>query len=205
MSEKINLTEMERKAYMAYHQDGLWDITLGLCLLAFGIAILFDKGAFAGITPAIVIPIALGFKERVTIPRLGHARFSPERQATERSKRTGLSIMLGLVMLLLVGAFVALALPPALDDWLSENIEVVFGGIMAFVLAIIALVSGIRRLLIYAALILVFFFAGDILDIGLPTTMICLSTTILAAGAIVLIQFLRKYPNPSDQNYIAYP
>jgi len=201
MSQKINLTEMERKAYMAYHQDGLWDITLGLCLLAFGIAILFDKGAFAGITPAIVLPFVLRFKERVTIPRLGHARFSPERRAIEQSKTLRLSIMIGLVVLILAGAIVAIALPPALDAWISDNIEVAFGVLMAAMLAVIAVISGITRLLAYAGLILVAFFAGDILGIGLPATMIGLSLALLLAGAIVLIRFLRKYPHPSDQDF----
>jgi hypothetical protein len=179
VSQKIDLTEMERKAYMAYHQDGLWDITLGLCLLAFGIAILFDKGAFAGITPAIVIPLVLSFKERVTIPRLWHARFLPERRAVEQSKKARLSIMIGLVALILVGTIVAITLPSPLDAWLSDNVEVSFGVLMAVMLAIIALISGITRLLAYAGLIL----------------------ALLVAGVAVLMQFLRKYQAPSNQDY----
>ena len=201
MSQKIDLTEMERKAYMAYHQDGLWDITLGFCLLAFGIGILFDQMIFAIIMPAFVTPFARRFKEKVTLPRLGHARFSPEREAKEQSKALRLSVMIGLVVLILAGTIVAITLPPVLNAWISDNIEIAFGILMGAMLAIIALVTGITRLLAYAGLVLIAFIAGDISGIGLPATMISLSVALLLAGVIVLVRFLRKYPAPSDSGY----
>jgi len=33
MEQKINLKELERKAFISYHQDGLVDIGLGIILL----------------------------------------------------------------------------------------------------------------------------------------------------------------------------
>jgi len=45
MSQTINLKELERKAWRSVFQDGLWDIFLGLLLLAMAIgALLSDIG-----------------------------------------------------------------------------------------------------------------------------------------------------------------
>jgi hypothetical protein len=36
MEKMINLKEIERKAYLSYHQDGIWDIMGGLILTVYG-------------------------------------------------------------------------------------------------------------------------------------------------------------------------
>lgn len=43
MSQNINLKELERKAWTSYFQDGLWDMYLGLQLLAWGLAPLLEE------------------------------------------------------------------------------------------------------------------------------------------------------------------
>ncbi len=37
MQTTINLKELERKTYLAYHQDGLADLALGVVVVLFGI------------------------------------------------------------------------------------------------------------------------------------------------------------------------
>jgi hypothetical protein len=42
VTKEPNLKEIERKAYMSYHQDGLLDIFAGLYILGFGLGIFMD-------------------------------------------------------------------------------------------------------------------------------------------------------------------
>jgi uncharacterized membrane-anchored protein len=86
MEEKINLKEMEKKAWKSCFQDGLWDIFLGFILLSFGISPLIEE--ITGITYLIsyVILLFLGYfifyfgKKYITIPRLGNVRFGAKRK-----------------------------------------------------------------------------------------------------------------------------
>jgi len=41
--EEPNLREIEKKAYMSYHQDGLLDIFVGVYILGFGLGIWVDR------------------------------------------------------------------------------------------------------------------------------------------------------------------
>ena len=45
MSRKVDLREIERKTYLAYFQDGLWDILIGLFLLNFGFDMLLGMSS----------------------------------------------------------------------------------------------------------------------------------------------------------------
>ena len=40
MSKNVNLKEIERQAFLSYHQDGLLDIMLGIILIPLGIVML---------------------------------------------------------------------------------------------------------------------------------------------------------------------
>ena len=58
MTKEPDLREIERKAYMSYHQDGLLDIFVGVYILGFGLGIWADitlEFGFGLIMPAILI------------------------------------------------------------------------------------------------------------------------------------------------------
>ena len=80
MDQKINLKELERKAFISYHQDGLVDIGLGLIMLVSVLSsTLHEMGTSDSIRQVIYIPlmllcpliIYLG-KKYITTPRLGY-------------------------------------------------------------------------------------------------------------------------------------
>ena len=82
MTKEPNLKEIERKAYMSYHQDGLLDIFAGLYILGFGLGILMQiiwDFSFGIIIPAIlittVLPIWVAAKRKITMPRIGFVNF----------------------------------------------------------------------------------------------------------------------------------
>ena len=52
MSEKIDLKEIERKVYLAYHRDGIWDIFWGIAFVGLGISMIYNQVVFMAIIPA---------------------------------------------------------------------------------------------------------------------------------------------------------
>ena len=83
MGKEPNLKEIERKAYMSYHQDGLLDIFAGLYVLGFGLGIfvdlILDFGMGMILMPAVFVSLALPLwiaaKRRITMPRIGFVNF----------------------------------------------------------------------------------------------------------------------------------
>ena len=94
MVEDRRFKQLERRTYLLYHQDGLIDIIIGLCIMGFGLNMFTDSSAFSILAwmPVIFLP---GLKNKITVPRLGYAQFD--------RKRTG-SLRLMAVLMVLVGA-----------------------------------------------------------------------------------------------------
>ena len=77
MSEKLNLKELERKAWRSFFDDGLWDIFLGLLLASMGVSGLLDHSSLTddwGMTIYIglLVVIMLSFwlaRRLITVPR----------------------------------------------------------------------------------------------------------------------------------------
>ena len=114
MSEKLNLKQIERKAWRSVFQDGLWDIYLGLLLLLMGSSDLLDQlpigeavrlGIYLGLIAFILVGMWLA-KTYITIPRIGRAQFGPACQI--RRKKAGLllagSVLLGVVLWMVASA-----------------------------------------------------------------------------------------------------
>ena len=96
MVEDKQFRQLERRTYLLYYQDGLVDIIIGLCVIGFAVNMLTDSSALSILAwmPVILLP---GLKNRITVPRLGFARFDP--------KRTGSLRLLTMMLILgLVGA-----------------------------------------------------------------------------------------------------
>ena len=92
--ENIDLKEIERRAYLTYHKDGILDIYLGLGIMT--VATVFFHEVFMYITGTIaLLPILYaGSKKQYTIPRLGYVKFSQSTQGRARNSVT-LALLLG--------------------------------------------------------------------------------------------------------------
>ena len=94
-----SLTEVERRTYMSYHQDGLLDIFVGVYVLLFGSGIsLMTVTEFStwfvipAIFPALMVPIWISAKKRITMPRIGYVKFG------SRSPNRLMAVFLGLMV-----------------------------------------------------------------------------------------------------------
>jgi hypothetical protein len=206
MSEKINLKELERKAWRSFFDDGLWDIYLGLLLALMGISGLLDRSSLTegwgmGIYIGLLVLVMLAFwagKRFVTVPRIGRVKFGHERKV-RRIKTTLVlfaSVVFGLVAMLLTSAARRNAAPevpwriiiPAI--W-AVNMLAVFGAMgyfldferLYFIGLMYAITVPLNEILITLAEI----------RIG-PFLFFSFGAIIVVVGIFYLIRFLHNYP-----------
>jgi len=206
MSTKINLKELELKAWRSVFQDGLWDIFLGLLLLAMAIwALLSDVGFSESLGMAIFIGLEVlamlvlwAGKKIITVPRMGRVKFGPKRKA----KLNWVRVVLLLSVLVGAGVFVA---GLAIRGNLSERLNAAFFFPAAWIVNVIVVFSlgayflDFNRLyligVMYALPVpfdILFRKVADIdlsfIAFGVP------AIVILIVGSVMLVRFLRDYP-----------
>ncbi len=195
MVEDISLKEIQRKVYMSFFQDGLWDILLGLFMLGWGLAILTDLAFLPGVTFIGLYFAVWGVKKRLTYPRIGYARFS----ATSRRRITA-KFVIGGVAVLLVGVMVAVLWGiGARPQWLADYFPLIFNGMLAAIVCFIAYWARVNRFYLYAALV----FLGAVFHLWLGVRwefgFIGAGGIIVLIGLVILITFLRKYPRMVEE------
>ena len=201
MTQDVDLKQIERKAYTSYFHDGLWDIYGGFILLGLGLAMLTDQSWWLALM--LLSMLALWARKRITYPRMGYVRFSPQREARTKRSRIIASMVLTATMLLGVILFALVStngLPQWLDAWLADYFLVAFAVMVGAIIAVGAFMVGVTRFYAYAVLVFAAFAAAQLFDTsaGLPVTIA--AGVIVLCGLVVLIRFLRKYPLPPKED-----
>lgn len=213
MDQQIDLKQIERKVWTSFFEDGIWDIYLGLLLMAMAIAaLLWDIGTRSEVTLFVIyvclVGAAFGFfwfgKRFITIPRIGRVHFGPKGRA--RKKKTSivfaLSVLVGLVLFIII----TINIKDTLSRVLSLNIFVpaVWVANMLVVFSLAAYFLHFNRLY----LIGVMFAIGFPLDIVLKELLHRNLTffafgvpamVVLIMGGVVLVRFLRKYSKSTEE------
>jgi len=204
VGEKIDLKEIERRAYLSYHQDGLVDIFIGLAFLVFGAPILYDPGmvipppgmvAAVGGIIAVVPVMYAAVKKSVTIPRLGYVKF-----ASQRRKKTRIVVLFLVVAGVLgnvAGVFALIYRPFVI--FLVENYMIVVGVVGAAIFSLVAYLSEIKRFYAYGAMVLIVFPSGYVVHTSLQYHLVLMGVLMLLSGVGLLYRFLRKYPKQAGE------
>jgi len=208
MSHPIKLKELERKAFTSTFQDGLWDLFLGLQLLAWGLAPLLEEIVplsdwwVAVLTAPLMLVYLTIFaaKKYITAPRIGRVKFGSKRKA----KVKGVVAMTFVILLLglFVGALWWGGIKTGLPEW-------VVGIPLPPVIWMVLLITGFSL----AAYFLDFsrlYLYGVLYAISLPTRIILKQNPALGSisliayfvsgsvmvliGAVFFTRFLREYP-----------
>jgi hypothetical protein len=188
--QNIDLKSLERKAYMSYHQDGLWDIFLGMVLISWGISMGSAFSGLAGVWIVVLFPLFLTAKRWITFPRLGYAEFSRIRQAKTRILILfTLTFLLGLLVMILL----TIGGSSGLREWLRSYFEIVFGTVVAGVLCVLAAIHLIKRLYFYAVLVFLVFSGAHWYEFHLKYSFLAVGGIITFLGLVMLIQFMRNY------------
>ncbi|MEJ2241120.1 MAG: hypothetical protein P8Y18_03135 [Candidatus Bathyarchaeota archaeon] len=158
-----NLKDVEKRTYISYHQDGLIDIFIGTYILLFATAILVNNildlstwFVIPAMFPALLVPIWIALKKRITVPRIGYVKF----KASGANKVTAVFIgtLVAGVFTFFLFAFVST------QTWALElrNIiiqnGVLFIGLGTFIISsLFGYTIGLKRLYGYGVLALILF------------------------------------------------
>jgi hypothetical protein len=192
MTVKIDLKKIEKKAWKSYHQDGLWDIFLGLTGTTYLLSyILILIAAFI---------IFYGGKKYITIPRLGRAGFGIERKS--KTKKTSIILTISVILGFIVFIIAATDVLPIIEK--IHFGAIVFGINAIIVFSLMAYYLDFNRLYLYgwffgASIALseisynyVGYTYDNIIGFGL------FAGIMIIIGLAYLIRFIQKYPNPSE-------
>jgi hypothetical protein len=205
MTEVPNLKEIERRAYMSYHQDGLLDIFAGLYILGFGIGILMDilwEFGFGVIMPGIVLvtvlPIWIAAKRKITLPRIGYVNFGIRGANKIIAIFVGLMVA-GLGALSVVTFTVFQGGPREWLDFIFQN-GMIFAGVGSLAVCMLFGYSmGLKRLYAYGLLAATALVIGHFMGISFAYILLALGTAVMMTGAVVLTNFVKKYPLKGDK------
>jgi hypothetical protein len=194
MSQNANLKKLERKAFLSYHQDGLLDIIIGLYITGFGVFIATGNVVFMTIG-WLPIMLFIPLKNRITVPRFGYVRFSSQRQSTFR---LALAVVVGVLLLaFFTGMFFFVSsgqMPARVEAFLRQYDMFVLCTLMSIILLAVGVLIGLKRLYIYAALLILSSAIGSYLWLNPSIYLIGVGFVILATGLMMLVRFIRKYP-----------
>ena len=187
---------------MSYHQDGVLDIFVGVYVLLFGLGIsLMTVTEFStwfvipAIFPAIMVPIWISAKKRITMPRIGYVKFG------SRGANKLMAVFLGL-MVAGLGTFMAFSFSSSqawaltLRNLIISNGMIVIGISATCISGLFAYTMGLNRLYVYGLLTLALFFAGHFITIPFGCFLLTIGLVIIINGFVLLMQFIRKYPLP---------
>ncbi|MBT4483843.1 MAG: hypothetical protein HOC71_09220 [Candidatus Latescibacteria bacterium] len=212
MTSDINLTELEKKAWMTTHEDGFVDIIIGMLLVNFAVMPVIRE-LIGRWYILIMVPIPVLFaslliyfgKRNITAPRIGFVKFGSERKAAQK-----ISVRLSVLSLIVLVVLVSLTALGKFTDVFGVAIS---GFKVPFTIAVgvVALMSvkarllGIPRLTTYGFIIgsgvlcveILRNIVGDpwhnMISWGIPG--IC----ILFYGIHKLLTFINKYPLPVEE------
>ena len=208
MTKEPNLKEIERRAYISYHQDGLLDIFAGLYILGFGLGMFMDTIwdsfpiglSMPAILVATVLPIWIVAKRRITMPRIGYVNFGT------RGANKLMAIFIGLAVAGLGATFAFQLLIQGENrlwlDLIFENGMLIVGFGSLAVCSLFGYTMGLRRLYAYGLMALVSLVIGHFVGIFFAYILLALGTTVMVAGVALLIGFVKKYPLKGDKTIV---
>jgi hypothetical protein len=200
MNKKASLREVEKKTYMSYHQDGLIDIFVAVYVLLFGSGILLltvtDFSTWfviPAIFPAIMVPIWVSAKKRITMPRIGYVKFGG------RGANKLMAVFIGL-MVAGLGVFMVFSFASS-QGWaltvrnlIVTNGMIIIGVSAAAISSLFAYTMGLKRLYAYGILTIALFLTGHFITFPFEYILLTIGLAVLINGFVLLMRFIRKYP-----------
>ena len=206
MTKEPNLKEIERRAYMSYHRDGLLDIFAGLYILGFGIGILMDilwEFGFGVIMPGIilvtVLPIWIAAKRKITLPRIGYVNFG----IRGANKLTALFVGLMVAGLGALFAVTFTVFQGGSREWLDFIFQngMIFVGVGSLAVCLLfGYSTGLKRLYVYGLLSVTALVIGHFMGFSFAYILLALGTVVMVTGVVALTNFVREYPLKGDKN-----
>jgi hypothetical protein len=199
MKANDQLKELEKKAYLSYHEDGIVDLIMGISCL--GAALFFATSSVVfNLFTWMPVLFFKPLKNKITFPRIGYVNFDTRRGHPGRI--TIFMIVTMLLGMLVLGTVFFLntgRIDPSARAWIGEHFILLLGIIFAAILMIAGFTSSIRRLLIYAAACAISFVASFLFKLPEFAAFLALGIVILCSGILRVVRFVRKYPISAEE------
>lgn len=195
MSDKINLRELERRAYLSYHEDGILDVIIGFGLITAALWVLADMPWLIGSWIPIMTPIYIEIKKKVTVPRLGQVEFSEQRKG--KTRKTMFALVVFNMILFAAGFYVWMAMdiggkPQWLLDLLS-NYMVITGALGAIISWVVAYITDLRRFYGYGLMNLIIFTLVGNMGVHISVSLVAVGAGVTLYGLYLFSNFRKKY------------
>lgn len=184
-----DLQTIKQNIYKTYFSDGVWDIVLGLIYLSFGLGVWIDKTIWYAF-PIIVMVLPFALKRSISADRMGTLQF------TQSQKNWLLVVYFGFWVLVIGFIFLLGSLNPSEDvlvNWLTQNLFLVLGLIIAVILILVGWLFHFRRLMGYGLISLIgFALIRQLVPAGVMLTI--LGIVIVVCGLLVMRNFMIQNP-----------
>jgi hypothetical protein len=194
MNKNIDFEKLQRRVFLAYQQDGILDLLVGINATGFALSMLMDSVVFLSLGAMSVILYIL-LKQRITIPRFGFVDFGRDRTV---SRRLTILVAIGVLVFItfLAGAILPRMNPSPVTKALLDQYHMVIISGMVFGLpcAIVALLLGPRRFYLYALLAVGLPALGGFFGTETYLPMLTLGLLVTATGIWLLAKFMQRYP-----------
>jgi hypothetical protein len=196
MSQSIDAHQIEVEAYRARFDDGLIDFYVGLSLLWIGVMWVWfdDLAGLAGVLPAIAVAPFLAWRNSFIEDRAGYVKFTAQRRRWER-RNLILAFAAGVMTFIAGIAAYVLAVNAAPGD---DLLAAIGPGLIAMLLAImlggLALITGLVRLLLYAAVLAVGGVVAAVGDLNPGVPLLAAGVVVTLTGSIMFFRFVRTHP-----------
>jgi hypothetical protein len=191
MNQKIDIKEMEKKAYISYHQDGIVDIFAASYVIVFGAMMILDLPWIGGIVAIFGTIFYIAAKRAVTLPRIGFVKFKNRKPRMFLVSGIIVGASLFLLVVLMMRQFEALY---PLRTFLEKYFLIVAGISGAVVCSLCGYAFGISRFYAYGLSSLAIFVVGYAFNISFPQLVTVLGFLLLFSGSALLARFAAKYP-----------
>lgn len=194
MSSEIDTKKIQRRVYLSYFRDGLWDILLGCFLLSWGLAIMLDQTMLPALVWIALFPCIFLLKQKITYPRIGYSRPMEQRRQLTRVIITGVvTALLGIIVFLLV--FIG-----ETPQFLKDYFELIFGSMLAIITGLIGFWWKIIRWYGYAGLFFIFTALNQWSGLSFDMSFIIPGAIIILCGFVFFFHFIIKYPRISNED-----
>jgi hypothetical protein len=209
--QNIDLKQLERKVWTSFFEDGIWDIYLGMLLLAMGVGAFFSDFGISEKAQMIIYVLLVGGallflwlgKHYITVPRIGRVVYGARAKArkTKTILILAISVLVGLIAFVIAGLSARGALPQSVPVGLL--LPGIWVGNMIIVFSLAAYFLHFNRLYLIGVMFAICFPLDILLKelLHLDLTFVAFgipAMVVLIMGVVVLARFLRKYPIPSE-------
>jgi hypothetical protein len=197
LENNVNLKEIERRAFLSYHKDGILDIYLGMGIAMTSSIFFFESypvPTMGGIIALLPILYASS-KKQYTLPRLGYVKFSETGKGRARSSLT-LAITLGVVSAI-AGLFTFYSVLSDGASWIwlfIDNWKITLALLTLVVFSLFGYVSDLKRMYYYAIVSFLVFLSGLFFPLAGHWLILMVGGIIFLNGLIHLYRFTQEYP-----------